>query len=59
MSTDSGTAITGVRKAALLLLSLGEQAAADMLKHLEPEEVERIAAEIAELGNVDTESTLR
>jgi flagellar motor switch protein FliG len=41
-----------VRDAAILLLSLGEQAAADILKHLGPKDVHRIGAAMAAVGQV-------
>jgi flagellar motor switch protein FliG len=53
-----------VRDAAILLLSLGEQAAADVLKHLGPKDIHRIGAAMAAVGQVtvaqvsDTLSTL-
>jgi flagellar motor switch protein FliG len=39
-----------VRDAAVLLLSLGEQAAADVLKHLGPKDVQRIGAAMSAVG---------
>jgi flagellar motor switch protein FliG len=39
-----------VRDAAVLLLSLGEQAAADVLKHLGPKEIQRIGAAMSAVG---------
>ena len=41
-----------VRDAAILLLSLGEQAAADVLKHLGPKDIHRIGAAMAAVGQV-------
>jgi flagellar motor switch protein FliG len=39
-----------VRDAAVLLLSLGEQAAADVLKHLGPKDIQRIGAAMSAVG---------
>src|ERR1700684_3593145 len=39
-----------VRDAAVLLLSLGERAAADVLKHLGPKEIQRIGAAMSAVG---------
>ncbi|HEY4340375.1 MAG TPA: flagellar motor switch protein FliG [Steroidobacteraceae bacterium] len=41
-----------VRDAAVLLLSLGEQAAADVLKHLGPKEIQRIGAAMSGVGSL-------
>jgi len=41
-----------VRDAAVLLLSLGEQAAADVLKHLGPKEIQRIGAAMSAVGQL-------
>lgn len=42
----------GISKAALLLMSLGENEAADALRHLAPREVQKITAAMATLKNV-------
>jgi flagellar motor switch protein FliG len=47
--------VTGVRKAAILALLLGEDSAGEMFKHLREEEIERIAREVAVLGRVEPE----
>jgi flagellar motor switch protein FliG len=39
-----------VRDAAVLLLSLGEQAAADVLRHLGPKDVQRVGAAMSAVG---------
>jgi flagellar motor switch protein FliG len=48
--------LSGVRKAAILSLMLGEEASATIFKHLSEEEIERIAKEVASLGTVPRES---
>lgn len=47
---------TGTEKAAVLLLSLGEENAAQVLKHMGPKEVQRIGSAMATLKNVAKES---
>lgn len=44
--------ITGARKAAIVLLSLGKEAASKVIKGLKPHEVEKIATEMANLGQI-------
>lgn len=46
---------SGVERAAILLMSLGEQAAAEVLKHMTPKEVQKIGATMATLANVSKE----
>jgi flagellar motor switch protein FliG len=47
--------LTGKQKAAVLLLSLGDSIAAEIIKNLREEEVEQIFFEIASLGKVSDE----
>ena len=47
--------IAGPRKAAIVLLSLGEQSAAELLKQLSAEEVQQVGREITLLGEVSPE----
>src|SRR5690606_17701156 len=47
--------LTGVQRAAVLLLSLGEQDAAEVLKHMEPKEVQKIGIAMATLNDVTRE----
>src|SRR5688500_18037420 len=44
--------VSGIRKAAILTLLLGESASSEMFKHLNEEEIEAIAREVALLGPV-------
>ncbi|MEG1681228.1 MAG: flagellar motor switch protein FliG, partial [Stenotrophomonas sp.] len=39
--------MTGVQRAAVLLLSLGETDAAEVLRHMEPKEVQKIGIAMA------------
>ncbi len=45
----------GIQKSAILLISLGEDEAAEVLKHLEPREVQKIGAAMAALKGVSRE----
>ncbi len=56
MSTPTATA--GPRKAAILLVILGQDAASQIYRHLPPAEVERVSQEIATLGSVDAQTSL-
>lgn len=47
----------GVRKAAILLIQLGRERAAEVLSHLNVSEVEAISAEVAQLSNISAEET--
>lgn len=47
--------ISGIRKAAILTLMLGETATGELFKHLSEEEIEAIAGEVALLGPVPPE----
>lgn len=42
----------GIERAAILLLALGEDGAAEVLKHMDPKEVQRIGVAMTELKNV-------
>ncbi len=42
----------GIRKSAILLMSIGEEEAAEVLKYLGPKEVQKIGAAMASLSNV-------
>jgi flagellar motor switch protein FliG len=46
---------SGTERAAILLLTLGEQEAAQVLKHMSAKEVQRIGAAMAKLANVSKE----
>ncbi|HWU24023.1 MAG TPA: flagellar motor switch protein FliG, partial [Nocardioides sp.] len=61
MPTPSALATLGVRKAAVLLIQLGKERAAQVMAHLSDAEVEAISGEIARLNAVsanETESVL-
>ncbi len=50
------TKLNGVEKAAVLLMTMGEQAAAAILKHMGPKEVQKIGIAMASLQNVSKET---
>jgi flagellar motor switch protein FliG len=52
------TGVSGLRKAAILLVLLGEDAASEIYRHLLPAEVEEITKEIASLEHVTPENAL-
>lgn len=56
--TAAAAAPAGLRKAAILLVILGEDAASEIFRHLPPAEVERVSHEIAGLSSVDADTAL-
>ncbi|MDH5301477.1 MAG: flagellar motor switch protein FliG [Gammaproteobacteria bacterium] len=50
MATSTG--LTGTERAAILLLTLGEEEAASVMKHMEPKEVQRIGMAMASLSTI-------
>ncbi|MGH9345350.1 MAG: magnesium and cobalt transport protein CorA, partial [Terriglobia bacterium] len=55
--TTSTQNLTGVRKAAVLLISLGDKAASEILRRMTPADVQRITAEIANVQFVSQEAS--
>jgi flagellar motor switch protein FliG len=51
-STKAATAIPGTQKAAILLMMLGEQTGAELMRKLNEDEVQMISREVARLGTV-------
>jgi flagellar motor switch protein FliG len=49
----------GLERAAILLLTLGEQEAAEVLRHMEPKEVQKIGAAMASLGTVSRDKVIK
>jgi flagellar motor switch protein FliG len=47
--------LPGVRKAAMLLIVLGEQASSDLLKHLNEEEIQTVSREVARVTAISSE----
>jgi len=58
MSSLGNTALTGTRKAAILLSLLGDEPAATILRNLPDHDLERITDEVANLGQVPFDVTL-
>lgn len=50
--------LSGVERAAILLMSLGEEEAAKVLQHMGPKEVQKIGLAMAELNNVQRETMI-
>ena len=50
-------AIPGIRKAAILMVMLGEEASAEILKQLEEEEVQVLGREVARLSSISSEQS--
>ncbi|MFA7496268.1 MAG: flagellar motor switch protein FliG [Acidithiobacillus sp.] len=53
MSTNKE--LSGIERSAILLLSLGEDEAAEVMRHLGPREVQKLGATMARLSHVSTE----
>ncbi len=53
---SKGKNITGTERAAVLLMTLGEQDAAAILKHMSPKEVQRVGEAMAAMSNVNRET---
>jgi flagellar motor switch protein FliG len=54
MTADTN-ALTGVRKAAIVIMALGEETSAKVFKFLQEDEIEQLVREVAMLGNVSSE----
>ncbi len=55
MPEQQAAQMSGVERAAVFLLSLGEENAAAVLKHLDPSQVQNVGAAISNLSSVTTE----
>jgi len=53
MAEDKNLALNGVQRAAVLLMAMGSENAAEVLKHLNPKEVQSLGAAMATLENVN------
>jgi len=53
--TTAAIKLTGKRKAAIFLVSMGQEIAADIFKHLRDEEIEQLTLEIARIDKVEPE----
>jgi len=57
-ATPTSATPAGLRKAAILMVMLGEDAASEIYRRLLPEEVERVSGEIAGMGNIDADTAV-
>jgi flagellar motor switch protein FliG len=55
LAASSAPLLTGVQKSAILLIGLGDQASAELLKHLSEEEVQMVSGAIATLPTISPE----
>ena len=55
----TGVSITGLRKAAILMVLLGDEAAVQIYKNLSPDDVRRLTQEIAEVETISPQEALR
>ena len=53
---DTAKKLNGIERAAVLLMTLGEQDAAEILKHMTPKEVQKIGEAMATMENVNKET---
>ncbi len=58
MSAEA-SGLSGVRKAAILVTLLGDESAATIFRNLEEEDLQKVAQEVAHLGNVPQEVSLQ
>lgn len=59
MNNAQDNALTGVQRAAVLLLSLGEQDAAEVLKHMNAKEVQKLGIAMATISGVSREQVMQ
>jgi flagellar motor switch protein FliG len=52
MAEVEKTSLSGAEQAAILMMSLGEAAAAEIMKHMGPKEVQKVGEAMAGIGNV-------
>ena len=50
--SDVDVELTDIEKAAILMISLGEEDAAEILRHLGPKEVQQIGVAMSKLDNI-------
>lgn len=53
--SDQGAEISGPERAAILMMSLGESSAAEVLKHMDPKEVQKVGTAMASLSNLSND----
>ena len=55
LNTTKEEAVTGIRKAAMLLIVLGEQSSANLLQQLAEDDVQRVSREVAKITAISAE----
>jgi flagellar motor switch protein FliG len=55
VNTKTEESLSGLRKAAMLLIVLGEQASADMLQHLSEDDVQKVSREVARITAISSD----
>jgi flagellar motor switch protein FliG len=53
--SSAAEGLSGKSRAAILLMTLGEEAASEVLRHINPQEVQHVGQAMAEIGNVSRE----
>ncbi|MEM8769400.1 MAG: flagellar motor switch protein FliG [Pseudomonadota bacterium] len=53
--SDPAEGLSGKNRAAILLMTLGEEAASEVLRYINPQEVQHVGQAMAEIGNVSRE----
>lgn len=56
MGNELGPPLSGVRKAAIIMMALGGESSARVFKHMQEAEIERIAREVASISSVPAET---
>ena len=59
MTNPNASELTGVQRAAVLLLSLGEQDAAEVLKHMNAKEVQKLGIAMATISGISRDQVLQ
>ena len=59
MAESANAALSGTQRAAIVLLSLGEQQAAEVLKHMGAKEVQKLGVAMTSVGGVKREAVAR
>mgnify|MGYP005837333493 FL=1 len=56
-TNNNDASLSGAQKAAVLLVTLGEQVSAELLKELDEEDIQRVSREIARMGSITAEQS--
>ena len=55
--SENEAPLTGVQRAATVVIALGVERASNVYKHMDPEDVEELSLEVAKMGFLDSEQT--